>query len=138
MTDMTPNKPPNPEVAANNRRIAAAHVAAAALAECITLIRAGRFGEFPRSADCGPAFAVAIKHGGDAIAAQALHTRLLMLEMLQHVDAGLIAPIAALSPESLGAILARTRLTLDGASLGIDGDALAQAILAAGPAVGRA
>ena len=134
----TDGNPSKAAIVENNRRIVRAIVPAAALAECIELIRKGRFGDFPSSADCSHAFGVVRKYGGDAMAAQALQTRLLMVEMLQSVDVEMIARIAALTPETLGTILANMSLKDDDGTLEIDGMALAQAIRAAGPVIGSA
>jgi hypothetical protein len=138
MTDMT-NKPPiNEELAAHNRRIAEAEVPAAAAAECIRLIRAGQFGDFPRSADCTPAFRVAKRHGGDAVVAQALQFRFIALEMLLRAAPFLTPVVAKLPAHVLGGILSAYRLTADGAAIGFDGDALEKAIRAASQPVGQA
>ena len=122
----------------HNTRIAAARVPAEALAECIALIRAGNFGGFPRSADTGPAMQVAARHGGDAVIAQAMHFRLVGLEMLMRADPPLNLISRSLSPAVLGAILSNLTITSDGSTLSFDGDALASSIRVAAAPVGSA
>lgn len=122
----------------NHSRIAAATAPGEALAECIALIRAGNFGGFPRSADTGPAIQVAERYGGDAVMAQAMHFRLVGLEMLMRADPALTMTTRALSPAVLGAILSGLAITADGSNLSFDGDALAGAIRVAAAPVGSA
>lgn len=112
-----------------NRRIATARVSAEAITECIRLLRSGAF-----ASDCGTGQhlgVIARRHGGDDITARAMHIRLTCLTMLLNTDPDLRVLVERLPYEALGAILSGFKITADGPTLEVSGDALADALRAA-------